>query len=156
VLGDSIRSLGVIVSTAIVWARPEAKLVDPVLTIVFAVAVLGTTVKLVRQCMGVFLEAVPEDIDPAELDRRLRCLPGVVGVHHLHVWSLSLGKPLLTAHLELDHPPQPGILSAAHRLLVQHGGIHYATLQLETRADRRELTCCGLRGDSGNADRLGS
>lgn len=45
------------------------------------------------------MEGTPIGIDARALQEDLLLIPGVVEVHDLHVWSLSVGKPSLACHL---------------------------------------------------------
>jgi Co/Zn/Cd efflux system component len=134
---------------------------QPRLTVhVVFVFVPARAVRLVRQSVGVLMEGVPEGLNPDEVQRELSGLSGVLEVHDLHIWSLSVGKPSLSAHLLVDHDsvgthlrhshlcrglafthpslisPTAGVLEAVHRLCASRFNIHHTTVQIETAADR--------------------
>jgi cobalt-zinc-cadmium efflux system protein len=78
------------------------------------------------------VQAAPAHVDVAEIERRLAELPDVVDVHDLHVWTLTSGMEVATAHVAV----QPGtdvhpVLDAAHDLLAATYGIEHATVQVE-------------------------
>jgi cobalt-zinc-cadmium efflux system protein len=87
---------------------------------------------LLRDAMVVAMDAVPAGIDLADVERCLRQLPGVVDVHHIHVWGMSTSQTALTAHLkrvagavddmELLHQAKQDLAAL---------GIAHSTLQLE-------------------------
>jgi cobalt-zinc-cadmium efflux system protein len=87
---------------------------------------------LLREALFVALDAVPAGIDLAEVDGMLHDLPGVLDVHHLHVWGMSTSQNALTAHLKR----RPGsiddmaLLHEAKQRLAQLG-IAHSTIQLE-------------------------
>lgn len=95
-------------------------------------AVAWSGVTILRQAMTIALDAVPEGIDLAAVEACLRELPGVLDVHHLHVWGLSTSQSALTAHVvrtagelhDLD------LLHRAKQQLAQLG-IAHSTIQLE-------------------------
>jgi len=133
VLGDLLQSLGVLAVGAIVWARPELHVLDPVLTFVFSALVLATTSRLLRDVVDVIMERVPRGVSSADISAQLAALPGVAGVHDLHVWLLMPGKTVLTVHVTAAAPHTPSdVLSRVQRSVAQLG-IQHATVQVEAQ-----------------------
>jgi cobalt-zinc-cadmium efflux system protein len=131
VFADALGSVGVLVAGAVI-ALTGAVWVDPVVALLLAALILPRTWRLARQALRVLVEAAPEHVDVQELERRLAALPDVVGVHDLHVWTLTSGMELATAHLSVPpgtdvHP----VLDAARALLADSYGIPHATVQVE-------------------------
>jgi solute carrier family 30 (zinc transporter), member 2 len=135
VLGDALQSVGVMLAAALIWAHPDWHIADPICTFVFCVVVLSTTLGLVRQCVNVLMEASPDNVDSGDVEQQLRQLPGVADVHDLHIWSLTVGKPSLTAHIAVQGTSQ-GVLQAASQLLASRYNIHHVTIQVELTQDR--------------------
>ena len=81
------------------------------------------------------MEGVPEGLNPEEVQAELNALPGVLEVHDLHIWSLSVGKPSLSFHLLADKTAE-GVLEAVHQLCAARFNIHHTTVQIETATDR--------------------
>lgn len=130
VLGDLLGSVAALVSGALIyglgwlWA-------DPVLSLLVALLILVSAIRLLKDAVYVLLEAVPGHIDLDEIARGLARIPGVYSVHDLHVWSLSSGQVALSAHLDLEAMDDwPRILEAA-RTQLRPFGIGHATLQPE-------------------------
>ena len=130
VLGDLLGSVAALVSGALIyglgwlWA-------DPVLSLLVALLILVSAIRLLKDAVYVLLEAVPGHIDLDEIARGLARIPGVHSVHDLHVWSLSSGQVALSAHLDLEAMDDwPRILEAA-RTQLRPFGIGHATLQPE-------------------------
>lgn len=138
VLGDCLQSVGVMVAGAIIWARPDYHLADPICTFLFSVIVLFTTVQLVAQSLRVLMEASPENIDSDEVEKRLASMPNVVGVHDLHIWSLSMGKPSLSVHLLVRNDGR-GVLEAVNEMLLARYRINHSTIQIELVSD--QISC---------------
>lgn len=86
VLGDLIQSLGVLIASIIIWAKPELHVVDPVVTLLFSVLVLLTTRPIMAEAMRTLLNSVPSHINLAKVAEELQALPGVANVHDLHIW----------------------------------------------------------------------
>jgi cobalt-zinc-cadmium efflux system protein len=99
---DALSSLGVLVAGLIVLGAPGASVADPVASLFIAGLIAFQAVRIARESIAVLLEGSPPDIDLAELEAVMRAVPGVAGVHDLHVWSLSSEVRALSAHLVLD------------------------------------------------------
>ena len=140
VLGDLLGSVAA-VGAAVVILTTGWMLADPLLSIVVALLVAVAAINLLRQAGRILLEAAPTGIDLAQLAARLpRQVPGLVDVHHLHVWSLAPHEVLLTCHARIEPSADPDVVRAALRAeLASSHGIGHATIETE-RAD------CGVAG----------
>jgi cobalt-zinc-cadmium efflux system protein len=132
VIADLIGSLGVIAAALIIrftgW---------PYADIVFGAAIglfiLPRAWRLGRRAIRILIQAAPEDLDVAQLTNQMQRLEGVVGVHDLHVWTLTSEMEVASAHLTVNEETDPDeILDRARQLLAEHG-IEHATLQVESR-----------------------
>lgn len=101
VLGDSIQSIGVMIGGAVIWYKPEWKIVDLICTLIFSVIVLGTTINMLRNILEVLMESTPREIDATKLESGLLDMDGVVAVHELHIWAITVGKVLLACHVKI-------------------------------------------------------
>ena len=93
-------------------------------------------------CLGagvqLALGAVPQSIDVQAVQRWLLQQPGVAGVHDLHLWTLTSGMHVATAHLVVDaHRPAQEVLTQAQEVLELRHGIEHATLQTESGPTRQ-------------------
>jgi len=70
----------------------------------FSIIVFFTTTGVVKQCMNVIMEAVPEDINIDEIKKDFMTIHGVEAVNDLHVWELTAGKMVLTCHIVTSSP----------------------------------------------------
>ena len=135
---DAGVTLGVLLSgIAIIYTGAEW--IDPAISPLIVVVILWSTWGLFRQSMRLSLDAVPEGIDPAEVRRCLKDLPGVAEVHDLHIWAMSTTETALTAHLVAgdDLGESSGLVRTAAAKLHEEFGIEHTTLQLETDSDAR-------------------
>ncbi|CAL9774619.1 unnamed protein product, partial [Musa acuminata subsp. burmannicoides] len=101
VLGDSVQSIGVMIGGAIIWWKPEWKIIDMICTLVFSIIVLVTTIKMLRDILEVLMESTPRQIDATKLEQGLCQLDGVVAIHELHIWAITVGKVLLACHVTI-------------------------------------------------------
>jgi len=134
VLGDALQSAGVMIAAGIIWYEPEWKIADPLCTFLFSILVLFTTTRLIKQSVAVLMEGVPEGLDPDDVEEALRGVPGVIAVHDLHIWSLSVGKPALSVHLYC-RDDATHVLAAANKTVAINYNIHHSTIQVERQHD---------------------
>ncbi|MCE9507901.1 MAG: cation diffusion facilitator family transporter [Alphaproteobacteria bacterium] len=130
-LGDAGISLGVVLSGAVIlktgwlWLDPLASLV------ISALIILGTW-GLLKESLGLALQAVPAGIDPAAVKNYLKNISGVSEVHDLHVWAMSTTEVASSVHLVMaqGHPGDDFIRNIAHQL--EHDfKINHTTIQIE-------------------------
>ena len=118
---------------------------DPALTLAVSAVILWGTWDLLRQSLGLALQAVPAGLETAQVRELLSGLPGVAEVHDLHIWAMSTSENAMTAHLVMPggHPGDDFLRSACGSL-EQRFGIHHATLQIEVAATG---TACAFAPD---------
>jgi cobalt-zinc-cadmium efflux system protein len=129
VAGDLLGSVAALVAGAVVHFTGWTP-IDPILSIVVVLLILRSTFALLRQSSGVLMERVPAHLSYEAIGRALASLPGVTGVHDLHVWQMSAERAALSAHVTLDDGATwPRVLASAQRMLAQDFGIDHVTLQ---------------------------
>lgn len=135
VIADTVGSIGVIVAGVMV-AWTGSAWWDTGIALAIAVFVVVRAVSLGREVLAVLGQHAPEGMEPAELTDALMAVPGVTGVHDLHVWRLTSGMDVATAHLVTATDAQPGpVLTTASDTLRERFRIAHATLQLEAEGD---------------------
>jgi cobalt-zinc-cadmium efflux system protein len=131
VLGDLLGSIAALISGAVIHFTGWLP-VDPILSLAIAVLILVSTLSLLRDALHLLMEGVPAQIALDTVARELLTLPGVRGVHDLHVWTIASGQVALTAHLDvIDLAEWPHLLERARRLLHDKFDIDHVTLQPE-------------------------
>jgi cobalt-zinc-cadmium efflux system protein len=104
---------------------------DPLASLAVAGLMLVSSWRLLRESTEIFMET-SGDIDPDEVRRALADEPDVVGVHDLHVWTVTSGFPSVSAHVLVGHGADCHATRARlERLLVQRFGLSHSTLQVE-------------------------
>jgi len=137
-VADAAVSAGVVVAGVAILVTGWAW-VDPVVTLLIAAVILGSTWGLLRESVNLALHAVPEGIDPEAVEAYLTGLPGVTAVHDVHIWAMSTTETALTAHLvKQDARDDDAIIAEATRVLHDRFGIEHTTLQWERGPD----ACC--------------
>jgi cobalt-zinc-cadmium efflux system protein len=136
VVGDLLGSVGVIVGAAVIWGTGWWW-VDPVVAVAVALFILPRTYQLGRAAVRILVQAAPENVDVGAVQTRLAAVPGVCDVHDLHVWTLTSGMDVASAHLGIDSGAEVGtVLTAARTTLHDEFGIDHATLQVEPVAQK--------------------
>lgn len=133
VLGDLLSSVAVLVGGLFVWWRGWTW-IDPLLSLLIAAVIVSGAVRITREALGILLEFAPADVKAAEVEQMILDQPGVLGLHHLHIWSLSSRRHALSAHLLVDDglvSANDALLAQLRRLLKKQFSIGHATFQLE-------------------------
>lgn len=131
VLADAVGSAGVVVAAILIGVTGE-DWIDPALAIALGIWILPRTYRLGAQALRVLLEAAPPHIDLPGLEADLAALPGVVGVHDLHVWTLTSDMEVATAHLVVAVGTDThAVLDQAREMLLHDHKLEHATLQVE-------------------------
>ncbi|MFG6193458.1 cation diffusion facilitator family transporter [Nonomuraea sp. JJY05] len=131
VVADTAGSVGVIVAGWLIAATGQT-FWDTVVALAIGVFVALRAVSLGRQVFAVLGQHVPEGMDAAAVAADLAALEGVRDVHDLHLWTLTSGMNVATAHLvTVDPENHHAILDQARELLLRRHGVAHATLQVE-------------------------
>ncbi|KAF2315152.1 hypothetical protein GH714_038272 [Hevea brasiliensis] len=132
VLGDSIQSIGVMIGGAVIWYKPEWKIVDLICTLIFSVVVLGTTIKMLRNILEVLMESTPREIDATMLEMGLLEMEEVVAIHELHIWAITVGKVLLACHVKIRPEANADmVLDNVINYIRREYNISHVTIQIE-------------------------
>lgn len=131
VLGDLLGSLGAVIAALAIW-RFGWLWADPLTSILVALLILGSAWNLLRRSAHILLEGTPEDLESEVLLNAIRDEPGVIDVHHVHVWQLAGGQHLATLHVRLaDGADADQALMNVQRVLRERFRITHATVQME-------------------------
>ena len=136
VSADLAGSIGIVVSGALVWAFGWT-FADPILSVFIAVLIFVATWHLIAKVTRVLLEGTPDHIDVYRLCSEMEEVDGVIVLHDIHVWSITPGYDVLTAHVLID-PAYAGDVDALRgrlrKIAADDFGIEHITLQLERSA----------------------
>ncbi|MEV0388203.1 cation diffusion facilitator family transporter [Nonomuraea sp. NPDC050643] len=136
VVADTAGSVGVIVAGWLV-ATTGQTFWDTVVALAIGAFVAVRAVSLGRQVFAVLGQHVPEDVDATAVAADLAAIKGVSDVHDLHLWTLTSGMNVATAHLvTADQSDNHAVLDEARDVLSKQHHISHATLQVEP-ADHR-------------------
>lgn len=141
-LADAGVSLGVVIAGGLVFATGW-NWVDPATSLLVCGVVIWGTWGWLREALTLSLLGVPAAIEPKAVRCYLLGLPGVIGVHDLHIWPMSTTETALTCHLvmKLGTSPRNGFVLELKEQLQHRFGIEHPTIQIETHdeANRCQL-----------------
>ncbi|AFZ69721.1 cation diffusion facilitator family transporter [Deinococcus peraridilitoris] len=139
VLGDLLGSVGAIIASLLVLFTGLA-IADPIVSALIGLLIIRSAWILLNESLNVLLEGAPKGTDVRAVRSTLKSLPQVLDVHDLHVWAITAGQPLLTAHLEIEgRADATQVLIQAQRELSEQYGITHVTLQLEVNGQLCEV-----------------
>lgn len=135
VLGDLIGSVMVIVAAVVIiltgWMPADA-----IASLLIAAMILPRAISLLREVFSVLAESAPKGTAVSEIRRHLEGYAGVVSVHDVHVWQLTRGAPVFTAHVAVDplvfaEGRSAALLVELQSCLSEHFDVAHSTFQLE-------------------------
>lgn len=140
VLGDLIGSV-VVIGAAVVITVTGWMPADALASLVIAVMIVPRAVSLLREVVSVLSERAPRGTDVGEIRAHILATPGVVDVHDVHVWQLTRGAPVFTAHVVLDPAAfddgrSATVLTRLQTCLSDHFDVEHSTFQLEPAGHR--------------------
>lgn len=133
VIGDVLGSVAAIVAAVVIlWTGWMP--VDPLLSVVVALLILRSAWALLAKAVHVLLEGTPERLDLGKLGADLaNAVPTIADVHHVHAWSLTHERPLITLHATVPEASEhTRALAQIKAFLSETYGISHSTVQIET------------------------
>lgn len=139
VIGDTLASAAVIVG-AIAIQFTGIYQVDPLLSILIALIIVGGAWSIVLETINILMEGTLSGVNVTKLLQDIKNTPGVLDAHDLHVWSLAAGINAMSGHVVIEDQAlseSSSILESLSQMLARKYGIDHATIQFEHRQ-------CGL------------
>jgi len=98
IIADLLGSVGVIAAAFVILLTSWYP-VDPLISVIIGILVLGSSWRLLKDATNILLEGAPPGIDAEEVGRKMASVEGVEEVHDLHVWTITSSFPALAAHV---------------------------------------------------------
>jgi cobalt-zinc-cadmium efflux system protein len=131
VLGDLLGSVGTIVAGVVILLTGWLP-ADPLASLVICGLILFSSWTLIRDAVNVLMEGTPRGLEVDAVQRALAGVPGVRGVHDLHLWTVTTGFHALSAHVEVEADlDREQVLRRLNVLLRERFALTHTTLQLE-------------------------
>ena len=141
-IGDCAQSVGVMAAAGTIWAGNHFtygtptkhgslyNIADPAASLLFGIVTLFTTFSITRGIFKILMHSTPESVDMEQLRRDIRAIPHVIGMHHLHVWSLTFDHTFLSAHIIAPSEFHAQVLSQAESVCNAQN-IKHTTIQMD-------------------------
>ncbi len=132
-MGDVLSTLGAVLAGVVIFFT-RWNWLDPLVSVLIGLLILWNAWGILRETIHILLESAPSDIDIKKMVGEMNAVPGVKGIHDLHVWSIDQQKRMLSAHVITDDVTiscGAAIQGELNELLAHRYGIAHATLQLE-------------------------
>jgi cobalt-zinc-cadmium efflux system protein len=131
IIGDLLGSIAALISGIVIYLTGWMP-IDPLLSCFIAILILISSFRLLKETLLVLMEGVPLHLDMHEVGNTMSKVEKITAIHDLHIWTLSSGRTVLTAHIELsDMHDWEVIFSQLRQLLIDDFGISHITLQPE-------------------------
>lgn len=147
VAADALSSVAVIGAAIVIMATGQT-IADPILSAIIAVVILVSAIGVLRESTEVLFQFTPRDLDYDEVIAEIAAVPGVMGVHDVHIWSLSSSIRVMDAHIyscEHDTAANERIKrEIKHRL--ERFRVYHSTLEFECE-ECRDGVCVLARGE---------
>lgn len=124
----------IIVVSALVVRYTGFLAIDPLLGMAFGLVLFWVSWKILRETLHILLQGTPRDLDLPAVLSAMSAVPGVVGVHHVHAWTLTSGRAMFSAHVRVADMARDGdsVLQAVSALLRERFRVYFSTIQVET------------------------
>lgn len=144
--GDGLASVGVIAGGIIIYFTGLNQ-TDTIVSLVIGVIIAYPAFKMIQEVYHIIMEASPAHVDSTKVAREISSVPGVKGVHDLHIWSVAPGLHMLSGHILIeDIPVRKGteISNNVSQMLEDKYHIGHCTIQLECENCESGALYCSL------------
>lgn len=137
---DALVSVGVVVS-GLVISGTGLYIIDPIIGIAISVLIIYSTWGLLRDSIRLTLDGVPRSTSMPRILNALSSIPGIINVHHVHVWALSTTETALTAHVVVADLSNMERLKESIKHKLAEMGITHSTLEFELQNSHCDHQC---------------
>jgi len=147
-MGDVFSTIGAVIAGVIIYFT-NANWLDPFVSVLIGFLILYNAWGILRDAIDILLEATPRDVDTNKLVHDVLQVKGVLGVHDLHVWSLTQNLRTMSAHVltnDVSISDGANIQLQINEVVYHRYNIAHATLQLECVDCLPDSLYCNLNG----------
>ncbi len=135
VLGDLVGSAAVVVAGVVILTTGFTR-ADSIASLAIAALILPRAFSLMRDVIRVLSQATPRGTDVDLIREHVLANPGVAAVHDVHVWSITPGSNVFSAHVVVDSAVfrenrTDILLDSLSECLSTHFDVAHSTFQLE-------------------------
>lgn len=141
-ISDAVSSIAIIIG-AIFIILYKVYWIDPILTILIAIYILYQAYKILKESIDILMMSNSEEIDLNEIKLITENIPGVINIHHIHIWKLNDNETHFEAHIEVEDmavSKTADIQKLIEHELFERYDINHTTLQFECdRCEKKKL-----------------
>lgn len=144
--GDALSSFGVVIAGLVIM-RTGWTYADPLVSLLISVFIAHSSWDIVVETLNVLLEGTPRGLDLPEMARSIEAVPGVQGVHDLHVWTISDGMRALACHLdvlEAHAASAADVVKAVKAMVAAEYSVNHSTIETECTGCAPDALYCRL------------
>ena len=141
---EDVLGWAVVLVGAVVMRVTDFGLLDSILSVAVAGYIAYHAWKNLRTVLDIFFEKTPEGINLSQLQTQIETLEGVLGTHHLHLWSMDGHRHCLTMHVVVEGDGHT--IKEKIRAELKNYGIAHVTLELEMPLEHCQEEQCNLEG----------
>lgn len=148
-MGDVASTVGAVIAGIIIYFT-KYNWLDPLVSVLIGFVIIYSAWGILQETIEILLESTPHDIDMRAMVGEIMLVDGVLGVHDLHVWSLTRNLRTMSAHIlteDISISQGAEIQRKVNEIVAQRYHIAHATLQLECVGCEPDALYCDLQGD---------
>jgi len=132
VLGDTLSSVGVIISGIIIYFTGWAY-ADPIASVLIGGIIIWGGIRLVRDTTSIFLNLTPKGFNAEALTKKITDMPDVIDIHHVHLWPVAHNNVAFSAHILVNDQTLGEVEATKKRIeeMLRENGVDHSTLQIE-------------------------
>ena len=132
VAGDILGSIAAIIAAIVIMTTGWTP-IDPILSLLIAILLLKAASGLVVQSGRILLEATPDHVDRDAIAEDLAAnTPGVIRIHHMHIWAIAPDRTVATLHAVLESGVcEQTAATDLRRRLAEYHGVGHVTIEVE-------------------------
>jgi cobalt-zinc-cadmium efflux system protein len=154
-MSDALSSVGIIIGAGVIYLTGLI-IIDPIISVLIAGLILWSAWGILKEAVNLLLEGTPSGIDPERVAADIGEMPGVFGVHHLHIWAIGPSRPALSCHLMLGDVSLRSageVQARVGEMLAEKYSIAHMTIQVESAGCAIDDPYCVTHGDEGRGAR---
>lgn len=132
VLGDTLSSVGVIISGIIIYFTGWTY-ADPIASVLIGGIIIWGGIRLVRDTISIFLNLTPKGFNVEALTKKITDMSDVIDIHHVHLWPVSHNNVAFSAHILVNDQTLGEVEATKKRIeeVLRENGVDHSTLQIE-------------------------
>lgn len=133
----------VVLMGSIIMKFTNINILDSIMSIGVAIFILISALKNLISILDLFLEKTPSDISISNIENNILNIKGVIGVHHIHIWSIDGYNNYATLHIITNKKSKK--IKELVREVLEKNNINHVTIELERISEECPYKDCKLK-----------